>query len=190
MKYKLFLSAIFIIVLASCTSQPLADDPLKSKELIALQIENDSLKKVLSQKEKEETLKAVPAVQKTNKSSRKAGKHPITLQWIGWDKPGEVIIKPLNDEWYSIGGSQKNSGSNILTIEGKIRRLSEKELEFIGTITTKVSSIYAGEPCIKTGKQMFYAKGNRQYFRLQNMTNCEGGMLVDYIDIYKGTSSL
>ncbi|RYF90305.1 MAG: hypothetical protein EOO03_03995 [Chitinophagaceae bacterium] len=120
----------------------------------------------------------------------KAGTHPISLQWIGWNKPGKATVKPGDDGWYSISGSQKSADGDYVKIDGKIRRLSAKELEFDGSIETKVSSIFGGKPCIRKGAQRFFAKGNRTYWRLQQMENCEGGNLVDYVDIYPGTSSL
>src|SRR5690606_4841805 len=104
---------------------------------------------------------------------------------------GYVDVAPLSEGWYTISGSQASkNGNEYLKIDGKIRKLSEKELEFDGIIETLISSNNNGEVCKKEGKQTFYAKGNRKYFRLQNMTNCEGGMLVDYVDIYPGTSGL
>src|SRR5689334_10337233 len=125
-----------------------------------------------------------------NDSAGKAGKHPITLHWISWDKPGEASLIPAGDGWYTITGSQLNENQEYLNIDGKIRRVSSKELEFIGTVETRTRSNNGGKPCIKEGKQVFFAKGSRIYYRLQNMVNCEGGMLVDYVDIYPGTSGL
>ena len=61
---------------------------------------------------------------------------------------------------------------------------------FEGKIETRVAYNNHGEVCVKTGKQIFYGKGDRKYYRLQNMENCEGGRLVDYVDIYPGTSDL
>ena len=191
MKLKLLFSLIFISALISC-NQPATYNSSNSEENIAFQKENDSLKNVLSQygKKDVEIPKTELAVEKATKSNRRGGKHPITLQWISWDKPGEAALEPLDDNWYSIVGSQKNKYGDELKIDGKIRRLSVKELEFEGVIITKTSANNNGEPCIKNGKQLFYAKGNRKYFRLQNMTNCEENMLLDYVDIYAGTSSL
>ena len=123
-------------------------------------------------------------------SSEKAGNHPISLHWIGWDKPGKATVTPAGNGWYTITGKQVKDQRNYLSIAGKIKRLSEKELEFDGTIETRVETIYGGEPCVRKGTQRFFGKGTRTYFRLQNMENCEGGNLVDYIDIYPGTSSL
>jgi hypothetical protein len=157
--------------------------------------EKDSLKQELTKLDTVAHLDTLVSEEKVTPVSqadktRRAGKHPISLQWIGWDKPGSAEIKPLDGGWYSVSGSQKNSEGDYLTIDGKIKRITKKELEFDGTIVTKVKYNNNGEPCIKEGKQTFYAKGKRKYFRLQNMENCEGGMLVDYVDIYAGTSSL
>ncbi len=123
-------------------------------------------------------------------ASEKAGNHPISLHWIGWDKPGKATVTPAGNGWYTITGKQVKDERNYLSIAGKIKRLSEKELEFDGTIETRVETIYGGEPCVRKGAQRFFGKGTRTYFRMQNMENCEGGNLVDYIDIYPGTSSL
>ncbi len=123
-------------------------------------------------------------------ASEKAGTHPISLHWIGWDRPGKALVTPAGNGWYNITGKQVKDERNYLSIAGKIKRLSEKELEFDGTIETRVETIYGGEPCVRKGAQRFFGKGTRTYFRLQNMENCEGGNLVDYIDIYPGTSSL
>lgn len=126
----------------------------------------------------------------TATATKRAGEHPISLQWIGWDKPGKAKVTPAGNGWYHISGQQKTNDRNYLKIDGKIRRLGEKELEFEGTVETRIETIYGGEPCIKEGTQRFFGKGTRTYFRLQNMENCEGGNLVDYVDIYPGTSSL
>jgi len=182
-----------LLIFTACTNNKGShDDDLKDSYAAILK-ENDSLKKILSTlqdttdriEEQIETI-AQPAKNRTGK-----GRHPITLQWISWDKPGYVDVMPLEDGWYTILGSQtSDNGNDYLKIDGKIRRVSTKELEFNGTIETLVSSNNQGEVCVKEGKQIFLAKGNRKYFRLQNMTNCEGGMLVDYVDIYPGSSSL
>lgn len=179
----------FILLFTACTENKLSQiDKAKYESLIR---ENDSLKKLLNARDSLIKVQEHTKIKDTiSKQTLKAGKHPITLQWISWDKPGYVEVTPVANDWYLIAGTQNNTNGDYLKIEGKIRRLNEKELEFEGRIETLVSSINNGEPCIKEGKQTFYGKGNRKYFRLQNMTSCEGGMVVDYIDIYPGTSSL
>ncbi len=120
----------------------------------------------------------------------KAGTHPISLHWLDWNRPGKATVTPLADDWFAITGGQKRDSAGYLKIDGKIRRLSDKELEFEGRIETQTATTNGAQPCVKEGKQIFYAKGNRNYYRLQNMLNCEGGGLVDYVDIFPGTSGL
>lgn len=158
-----------------------------------LQRENDSIKNIRPVEQPANQEK--PQEEKSDKDAAdaaalRAGFHPISLQWLGWDKAGRVEVKPAADGWYSITGGQFSAKTDYLKIEGKVKRLSEKELEFDGTIETKISTINGGESCIRKGPQRFFGKGSRTYFRLQQMENCEGGNLVDYVDIYPGTSSL
>ncbi len=146
---------------------------------------NDSLESVISTNETTDSV-----VLDKKQDIRIGGRHPISLHWISWNKPGYADVEPVDDEWYSINGRQSNDNGDYLIIEGKIRRISEKELEFIGEIVTRYQYNNNGEPCIKNGVQKFFGKGNRTYFRLQNMANCEGRMLVDYVDIFPGNSTL
>lgn len=111
-----------------------------------------------------------------------AGKHALTLQWISWDEPGNVTIVPAENGWYTISGKQARN-EDYVKITGRIKPVNEKELEFEGEIETRVESINNGEPCLKTGKRIFKATGTRQYWRLQDMNNCEGPT-IDYVDIY------
>ena len=108
-----------------------------------------------------------------------SGKHPLTLQWISWDKPGTVNFKKTGEDEYHVSGSQKR-GSDYLKIEGKMTQISEKELAFEGTIETNIKS--NGGKCLRTGPQTFLVTQNRKYWRMQNMVECFG--LTDYVDIY------
>ena len=108
-----------------------------------------------------------------------AGKHALTLQWISWDRPGSVMITKGNGEWYKISGKQQERGQ-YLRINGKIRVVTAKQLEFDGVIETLApDSIY----CKREGLQTFLSTKNRKYWRLQNMLNCDG-IITDYVDIY------
>ncbi len=118
------------------------------------------------------------------------GTHPISLQWISWDKKGTAAIRPADSGWYRIHGSQLNADREYLNIDGRIRRVSAKELLLDGTVETRTRTNNGGEPCVKTGRLRFFARGNRTYYRLQDMENCMGGNVVDYVDIYPGTSTL
>lgn len=178
---------LFFSFLLSCNdpgNSPVnKNDPLKK--------ENDSLKNKTGTLPGDSMISVGPTGEtRPVQDLMNAGIHPVSLQWISWEKKGRATITPGTDGWYTIKGNQSNKENDYLKIEGKIKRLSEKELEFEGTVETRVSHNNAGEPCIKKGKLRFFAKGNRTYYRMQDMENCAGGNLVDYVDIYPGNSSL
>lgn len=111
------------------------------------------------------------------------GKHMFSLQWISWDYFGAVNV--TNDRGiYRIKGEQKGRGnSDIVTIDGVITSIGEKEFGFDGTIVTRVSHINNGEDCRREGKFTFRITGKRKYWRLQQMDNpCDEA--TDYVDIY------
>ena len=113
-----------------------------------------------------------------------AGKHELTLQWIGWDRPGSINFTRGAEGWYQVKGQQRDRRGNYLTIEGKIKPTNDKDLHFIGKIISKVDGINDGEPCVRDGEQVFLSTQGRKYWRLQSMLNCEGNRVTDYIDIY------
>ncbi len=112
------------------------------------------------------------------------GKHFFSLQWISWEKFGSVNIKKINANKYSIKGSQKDEKGNYVHIDGVFIPVAKGQMKFIGEIVTKVSYNNNGEPCIKNGTYIFICKPGRKYWRLQEMENCEGGRLVDYVDVF------
>lgn len=127
-----------------------------------------------------------PAFGQTSASALRnvlVGKHKLSLQWISWTKFGSVQISQ-RDHVYWIKGEQRSpTSADFLAIEGIIEPVSEKELTFTGKILTRVSYLYGGETCEKEGTFTFKATGNRKYWRLQQMQNCDG-ISVDYVDIY------
>lgn len=113
------------------------------------------------------------------------GVHNLTLQWISWDQPGKVAIKKSKDSTYTISGAQYSPDKKeFVTIEGTFNVRSPQELVFEGVIRTQTGSVNKGEVCEKKGTYHFLAKGARKYWRLQEMDNCEGNNVVDYVDIY------
>lgn len=177
---------IFIfLLLAACSKKTtktvtLSDNP-------TLVAENDSLRKVIDSLRRPE---AFTADTLARNAANPSGKNPVTLQWISWSAPGEATLDYLPDGSYQISGSQANENQEYLNIMGVIKRVSDRELEFDGTVETKVNFNNGGKPCIKTGKQKFVRSGNRKYYRMKDMENCSGGNVVDYVDIYPGTSGL
>lgn len=113
------------------------------------------------------------------------GTHNLSLQWISWEEMGKAEIKYLGDNTYSITGKQKSKiNSDYLEVRGTLTPLSEKELIFDGTIEYQITHLNQGNPCVKQGKQTFKSTKNRKYWRMQDMQNCEGGGVTDYVDIY------
>jgi len=178
----------FFLLFISCQRKegPDIEQRLRT-ENFELRKENDSLKSVIARSERifeGDTIQNLqPEVTETSYPTL-TGKHALTLQWISWDKPGSAIIAAAEGGLYTIHGNQRDSKGNYLNIDGRVKVLNNRELEFEGTIESRVDHINDGQPCIRTGKKIFKATGTRKYWRLQDMINCEGGMVTDYVDIY------
>ena len=112
------------------------------------------------------------------------GKHLFSLHWISWKKFGSVNIKKINTKKYSIKGSQKDDKGNYVTIDGFLIPMTKGKLSFTGEIVTRTSGNNNGIACTKKGTYTFLCSPDRKYWRLQEMYNCEGGDLVDYVDIF------
>jgi len=113
------------------------------------------------------------------------GKHYISFQWVSMKYFGTAIITRTEETGtYNIIGSQNSkTNSDYLKIEGTLKPLTEKHLVFDGFIDTKINYINNGMNCHREGKFNFKVSGERQYWRLQEMSNpCDS--VTDYIDIY------
>ena len=137
---------------------------------------NDTLNKV-----KENVANSIPKVKIEIEKTI-----PISLQWISFEtqKQGKATLTKSDDGWFIIKGEQENDNNEYLKINGKIKRTDKLTVTFEGTVITYVKSNNGGVPCEKNGKQVFAKKGDRSYYRLQNMENCAGGRLLDYVDLY------
>src|SRR5690606_19398783 len=113
------------------------------------------------------------------------GEHNLSLQWISWDVFGKAEIKYLGNNKYSIVGEQRNpDNSDYLKINGTLEPISDKKLTFEGTVESRIDHLNQGQACVKEGIKIFESTKNRKYWRMQDMENCEGGMVLDYVDIY------
>lgn len=120
-----------------------------------------------------------------NQIYMRTGNHAISIQWIGWEKPGSAILSRVTDGQYYIEGQQNGqTPDEYLRISGTIYPIADTLLHFDGTIESTISNVNAGKPCVRKGKYTFISKARKKYWRLQEMDNCEGGMVKDYIDIY------
>lgn len=190
MRLLVFQTTVLLFLLACNTSQPPVPetppatdktDPLEAR-LARQQAEIDSLKKITAAAERPEGHVALtpPA---SPEGLIRTGTHDLTLQWIGWDRPGKVEIQQATQGRYSVQGSQRR-GDDSLYIDGFITPVTPEKLLFEGTLRYRVSDLNGGAPCDKSGRQEFLSTKGRKYWRLQNMINCEGGLTTDYVDIY------
>jgi hypothetical protein len=189
---KLFkLLFITAILFTSCQSKPGENNETRLREEnFSLKRENDSLKNVVLHLQPPvvpDTIAKLENVTPNPKPNYSAfpGEHDLTLQWISWNEPGSATIEETTNGWYKISGSQfSKNKENYLKITGRIKPISDRELEFDGQIESRIDHINNGDLCVKSGKQKFIASGTRKYWRLENMINCEGNLVTDYVDIY------
>lgn len=111
------------------------------------------------------------------------GTHRLSLQWVSWDYFGKAIVTDKNGTLSIKGEQRARKGSDYVRIEGVITEISAKEFKFNGIVEMRVSHINKGEPCKREGELTFAIKGNRRYWRMQQMDNpCDEA--TDYVDIY------
>lgn len=116
-----------------------------------------------------------------------AGTRGLTLQWISWEPQdwGTVEFVPLVDGSYAVSGTQVGVDGDFVSVEGTMVLVNDRELMFTGEIVVQVSYTNEGQPCIRTGDIMFLATGDRRFWRMQDLLNCDG-IVTDYVDIYFG----
>ncbi len=111
------------------------------------------------------------------------GKHRLSLQWISWDYFGTATVTDKGGV-LSLKGEQKSrKDSDFVRIDGTITEINAKDFVFDGRVSTQISYINGGKPCLRTGKMTFKITGTRKYWRLMEMDNpCEA--VTDYVDIF------
>lgn len=108
------------------------------------------------------------------------GKHQLRLQWL--NSMGTATIYEENGILKIVGEHTETDG--FVKVNGEIKYLNDKEFVLIGTVSTKSSIVNNGEVCERSGEFNFKSTKGRQYWRMQQMDNCEGNMVVDYVDIF------
>jgi hypothetical protein len=124
------------------------------------------------------------------------GQHPLSLQWVSWEKFGKVTVSDRNGT-VAVKGEQsapsevdtqvpaalQDQSTNYLKIDGIITEVDDKQFKFSGSIITRVNHINHGKECKRNGKFTFALKGHPKYWRMQEINNpCE--KVADYVDIY------
>lgn len=112
------------------------------------------------------------------------GRHLISLQWISWDYFGRAAVTNKRGVYY-LKGEQKGRGTtDFVSVEGVITRIDAREFWLDGKVTTQVSHINDGKPCVRNGEDIvFRITGKRKYWRMAEIDNpCDA--VADYVDIY------
>lgn len=107
-----------------------------------------------------------------------SGKHQLKFSSDGdISMSGNINFEKTARDLYEVSGKAE-SGKNHLKINGTIKRVSRKHLNFEGTISQNIN----GENFTRTNNSTFFDEGKGNFWRLQDKINGSG--FVDYIDIY------
>jgi hypothetical protein len=122
-------------------------------------------------------------VRNTAAKTKLLGAHRLSLQWISWDYFGKAVVTERGGTLYLRGEQKARKGDDYLRIDGIITMVDKQSFGFKGTIVMRVSHINGGKPCRREGEMNFAIRGNRRYWRLQQMDNpCDTA--TDYVDIF------
>ncbi|MBN8589568.1 MAG: hypothetical protein J0L94_14750 [Rhodothermia bacterium] len=128
---------------------------------------------------------AQKTVGSTVNKAKLLGTRKVSLQWVSHQYFGAAKVTNENGTLMIRGEQRSRTTEDYVTINGAVLKMvNAREFKFKGQIVTKVSYINGGEPCVRDGVYTFKATGTRKYWRLQEMENCEGNNVVDYVDIY------
>ena len=109
------------------------------------------------------------------------GDHLLSLQWISWDHFGKATVSE-HDGKLLVKGEQRK-GDDFVMVDGTITEVLPRGFHFHGKVTTRVSYINKGQPCVRDGNFTFLASGARKFWRMQEINNpCDEA--ADYVDIY------
>jgi hypothetical protein len=114
---------------------------------------------------------------------RLRGNSGITLQWISFETParGRVTVSERGGLVHLRGTQVERNGAGRLELVGDVLRIGANSFTFRGRIAIS-DTPEAGRECIRDGEYEFRVTQRRRYWRLQQMTVCDG--LTDYVDIY------
>lgn len=112
------------------------------------------------------------------------GRHLFSLQWISWDHFGRATVTNRGGVYYLKGEQKGRSNTDFVRVDGVITRIDAKEFWLDGKVTTQVSHINDGKPCVRDGEDIvFRITGSRKYWRMTEIDNpCDA--VADYVDIY------
>jgi hypothetical protein len=105
----------------------------------------------------------------------------ITLQWISWDYRGRVRVGEAAGRVHLSGTQAQRDGAGRLELDGDVVEIGPRSFTFRGRIAI-TDTPDPDRECLRDGIFEFRITGQRRYWRLQQMEQCDG--LTDYVDIY------
>ena len=112
------------------------------------------------------------------------GKHMLSLQWISWKDFGIcTIAKDSNGVLHCKVEQRSKENNDFLMIDGTISIVNSTHIIFKGTIDILVDYLNNGKVYKRNGSINFKARGNRRFWRLQEMER-NNDVCVDYVDIF------
>lgn len=169
MKMKQAILLISTISILSCSKNKIENPNIispENKKIESINVERQKLNESIAIRNQQNVLRDL------------SGKHQF--KFTSDESPGftgTVNFENIGRDLYKISGNA-NSGKNTLAINGTIKKVTEKHLNFDGEINQKVN----GTAYKRTQKTTFYNEGKGNFWRLQDKVNSLG--FVDYIDIY------
>ncbi len=104
----------------------------------------------------------------------------VTVQWIDWDRRGDVHVSRGSDGVWRINGLQRGDGGR-LAVDGVITEIGEDYFLLDGRIVIS-GTPDKGRLCVQDKVWRFEVTQDRTYYRLREFEWCDG--LTDYVDIY------
>lgn len=106
----------------------------------------------------------------------------MTLQWITWDRRGDVeVTVDANGVWHLSGSQSAQDGPGRVTVEGVVTEIGADYFLLDGRVTI-TDTPDPDRQCAADKVWRFGVTQGRQYWRLREFEWCDG--LTDYIDIY------
>ena len=166
---KQFLLFALFYVLISCSQK----NPEEISPIAAENKKIESLNIIRAKKNDSITLK-----NRSNSLPNLDGNHKLSFSTDEIPQfYGTINFENIGKDLYRVKGKAVQ-GKNTIKIEGNIKRISLKLLNFEGEIYQNIN----GASFTRKNKTTFSTEGKGQYWRLQNKINGLG--FVDYLDIY------
>lgn len=106
----------------------------------------------------------------------------MTLQWITWDRRGDVeVTVDANGVWHLSGSQSAQDGPGRVTVDGAVTEIGADYFLLDGRVAI-TDTPDAGRRCAADKVWRFGVTLGRQYWRLREFEWCDD--LTDYVDIY------